>query len=118
MLVARIIIGGIFVYAGWEKISAMAETVGFFVSLGIPAFLAYVVGYAEFIGGILLILGLWTCVSSAVLAIIMAVAVCFTYKAGIAMFGFPLSLFAGLLYILATGAGHIVVPCKKWGANK
>jgi putative oxidoreductase len=59
LLVIRIIIGGIFIYTGWMKIADMTSTVGYFASMGIPAFLAYIVGYAEFIGGILLVIGLW-----------------------------------------------------------
>lgn len=38
----------------------MAGTVGFFESIGLPGALAYVVAFAETIGGILLILGIGT----------------------------------------------------------
>ncbi len=113
LLIARLIVGYIFITAGWIKISAMAQTVGYFSSMGIPAFLAYFVGYAEFIGGILLVLGLWTEISALILAIIMVVAVYFTIPAGFQMFSMPLATFAVLILVAVSGAGKYSVSCCK-----
>jgi putative oxidoreductase len=117
VLIVRLIIGGIFIFSGWMKISDMTMTVGFFGTLGIPAFLAYIVGYAEFIGGILLVIGLWTCISSIVLGIIMIVAVILTVSAGPSMFMTPLVTLAGLISILGSGAGRFAIRCKKPSAT-
>ena len=113
ILIARLIIGGLFVGTGWMKISDMAMTIGFFQSLGIPAFLAYVVGYAEFIGGILLILGLWIEITTAILAIIMIVAIYLTRAGGFPAFSTPLVTLGSLLAICAAGPGKIAFSPKK-----
>lgn len=104
-LVVRLIIGGIFIAAGWMKVSNMEQTLGFFSSIGIPAFLTYAVSYLELIGGVALVLGVWTCVSSAVLAVIMAVAVVLMYKGGLQAYGYPLVTFAGLISLIGTCGG-------------
>ena len=113
LLIVRLIIGGVFILAGWMKVSAMAQTIVSFGTMGIPAFLAYLVSYAELIGGVLLVLGIYSCIASAVLSIIMIVAVYFTYPGGMQMFGTPLATLAALLGLLASGAGNYVVPLKK-----
>ena len=114
ILIARLIIGGLFIGTGWMKISAMAMTIGFFQSLGIPAFLAYVVGYAEFIGGILLILGLWIEITTAILAIIMIVAIYLTRTGGFPAFSTPLVTLGSLLAICAAGPGKYAFRLEKW----
>src|SRR5688572_9269155 len=106
MLVARLIIGGIFIYTGWMKVSDMAQTIAFFDTMGLPAIIAQVVSFAELIGGIFLVLGLWAELAAAALAIVMVGAVYLTYQTGFQMFGTPLALLGGLLAIAAIGAGH------------
>ena len=75
-LLARITVGWVFVTAGWGKIHNIDKVIGFFTSLGIPApvFQAHMTAYTEFIGGLLLIAGLATRISSVALGIIMIVA--------------------------------------------
>ncbi len=60
--ILRVTMGGLFLAHTWMKLVLFtpAGTVGFFESLGIPGFLAYVVIAAEGLGGIALILGLWS----------------------------------------------------------
>ena len=113
LLVARLIIGGIFIFTGWVKVADMASTIGFFATLGIPAFLAYIVGYLELIGGILLVLGIWTQKSAVILALIMVVAVWLTMAGGFQAFGTPLAVLAGLLSLIASGSGKYVVRFKR-----
>ena len=116
LLIARLIIGYIFITAGWMKISAIAQTIGYFSAMGIPAFLAYVVGYAEFIGGILVVVGFWTEISALVLSIIMVVAVYFTIGLGAQFFSTPLVAFAVLILLAVSGAGkYSISSCKKGG---
>lgn len=117
LLVGRLVIGGIFVYAGWMKISAMAMTIGFFSKMGIPAFLAYLVGYGEFLGGIALVLGFLSETAAGLLAIIMLGAIYFTRSNGFMGFGMPLVTLVALLQIVGSGAGKYAVriPCKKSG---
>jgi putative oxidoreductase len=105
LLVTRLIIGGIFVYTGWMKISDMAMTLSFFYTLHVPVFLVYIVSYGEFLGGILLILGLRTLFVSLFLSVIMVVAFCLTRTQGFQVFGLPLAMLSGLIAIAGCGAG-------------
>lgn len=61
-LILRVAMGGAFIAHAWLKIAVFtpAGTVQFFQSLGLPGPLAYLVIFAELLGGIALILGLWT----------------------------------------------------------
>lgn len=113
LLIARLIVGGIFINAGWMKVSAMTETVSMFSSMGIAPVLTYIVSYAEFIGGILLVLGLWNTLVTGGLIIIMMGALYFTKDGGIQMFGFPLLTLASLLALCASGTGKFAIKSKK-----
>ena len=104
-LIVRIIVGGIFIYSGWAKVSDMASTIGFFEKLGIPTFITYFVSYAELIGGVLVLLGLWTCLVSALLAIFMIVAVYLMRDGGLMAFGLPLMTLAGLVSLIGSCGG-------------
>jgi putative oxidoreductase len=60
--ILRVTMGILFLAHAWLKlvIFTPAGTVAFFESLGFPGLLAYVVIAAELLGGIALILGVWT----------------------------------------------------------
>lgn len=111
LLITRLIIGGIFIYSGWEKVSNMAATIGFFASVGIPAFLAYAVSYLELIGGVMIVLGLYTCLAAMVLAVIMIFAVWFTRSMGFQGFGTPLATLAALLALFGVCGGKYAIKC-------
>jgi Predicted membrane protein len=61
-LILRVSMGVLFVAHGWMKYSVFtpAGTAGYFASIGLPPFLAYVTIAVEIIGGLMLIAGLWT----------------------------------------------------------
>jgi len=113
ILIARLIVGGIFIASGWMKVSAIGMTVGYFAQMGISAFLTYIVSYAELIGGILLVLGLWSYLTSVVLAIIMIFAVWYTYSLGVQVYMTPLAIFSALLSLIASGSGKYAIKGKK-----
>ncbi|MCP3740558.1 DoxX family protein [Rossellomorea sp. BNER] len=70
--ILRILLGFTFFVHGLVKFQdGIENTVGFFESLGLPGFTAYVVAGIEFIGGIAIILGIGTRVISILLALIM-----------------------------------------------
>jgi len=112
LFIARLIIGGLFIYTGWLKVSDINMTVGFFSTLGIPAFMAYVVGYCELLGGIAVVFGIYLEKATIILSIIMIVAIYLTRNGGLALFGLPLVTLAGLLSIMASGAGRYAVKMK------
>jgi len=113
-LFVRIALGVVFIYAGWFKVSNIDMVVGGFAQSGFPMFSAYFVAYAEFIGGILLVLGVAVRYVGIILAIIMAVAL---FKVHLAA-GFSLQnggyeyvfvLLLGALSLVTSGAGKYSV---------
>lgn len=60
--ILRVSMGVLFLAHAWLKLAIFtpAGTAGFFESLGFPGFLAYLVIAAELLGGIALILGVWS----------------------------------------------------------
>ncbi|OGZ02348.1 MAG: hypothetical protein A2946_02545 [Candidatus Liptonbacteria bacterium RIFCSPLOWO2_01_FULL_53_13] len=112
LLLLRLALAAVFISAGWEKIQNMPATVSAFGSMGFPAPLAYLTAWVEFLGGISLLLGFWTCVSGSLLAIVMLVA---TYvlkvKVGAGFSGpggyeFTLTLLAATLCVVFAGPGR------------
>lgn len=73
-LCIRIAVGVAFMHAGYLKLTNLDMVIGGFASMGIPAFLAYFVSYAELICGILVFAGVLVRYAAIILAIIMAVA--------------------------------------------
>ena len=117
LLVSRLIIGGIFITTGWLKVSDIAATVGYFAQMGIPAFFAYAVGYLELVGGILIILGLWTCLVAAVLGVIMLFAIWYTRDMGFQGFATPLATLAALVALFGVCAGTYSLKCACGGKS-
>jgi putative oxidoreductase len=64
LLVARILLGLLFVMAGIGKLGDVAGFAGYMASGGVPAFLAWPVVLFEIIGGLMLIVGLQTRVTA------------------------------------------------------
>ncbi|MGG3890750.1 DoxX family protein [Metabacillus fastidiosus] len=74
--ILRVFLGITFLIHGLSKFQGGIEnTVGFFESLGLPGFTAYMVALIELIGGIAIVLGLGTRVISILFVIILAVAI-------------------------------------------
>jgi putative oxidoreductase len=76
-LLARITVGYVFIESGWGKLHHIEKVVDFFTSLGLkaPVFQAHLVANTEFIGGCLLVTGLFTRFACIPLSIIMVVAI-------------------------------------------
>ena len=76
-LVARVTVGWVFLGSGWGKLNDLPTVIENFVGWGIPfpAALAPFVSTVEFLGGLLLLLGLFTRLAAVPLMIVMAVAV-------------------------------------------
>lgn len=76
-LIMRIIVGYTFMLAGWGKLNHLAQVTENFAGWGIPfpKLLTPFVSGVEFFGGIMLILGLFTRIPAAMLAVVMIVAI-------------------------------------------
>lgn len=76
-LFARIVVGWVFMWSGWEKLNALPFITKNFVDWGIPypGIMAPFVSGVEFFGGLFLLLGLFTRIAGAPLVIVMIVAI-------------------------------------------
>ena len=101
---ARLALGWVFVQSGWGKLHNLENVIGYFESLGIPAphLQAPFVAGVEFVGGVLILGGLFTRVVSVPLAITMVVALLTAKRADIATTG---DLYGAVefLYLLVFG---------------
>ncbi len=75
ILLIRLVIGLLMLAAGWWKVTHIDMALGFFQEMGFSAFEGYLVSWVELVGGILLILGIFTKPVSVAFAIEMAVIV-------------------------------------------
>jgi len=119
----RITLGIIFLaHSAYLKvvIFTIPGTVGFFESLGLPAFSAYAVMLAEIVGGLLLILGVRVRETAAVLAIVAIGATwahsgfgwVFSNQGGGWEYPLFLAITCGVQMLLGAGAWH-VSPSRK-----
>lgn len=104
LLVLRIGVGAIFLFTGYIKASNLAGTVGFFATLGFSPFWAYLVTAVELVGGLCVLLGIWTRVAAAFLAITMIVAI-YTLRADVAMAMTPFAVLVSTLALKLAGGG-------------
>ena len=76
-LFARIAVGWVFMWTGWAKLNNLPQVTENFAGWGIPAphILTPFVSGVEFIGGALLLLGLFTRIAAVPLVIVMIVAI-------------------------------------------
>jgi putative oxidoreductase len=76
-LIMRLIVGYVFMLAGWEKLNALPQVTENFTEWGIPYphILTPFVSCVECFGGALLILGLFTRIPAVMLAAVMIVAI-------------------------------------------
>jgi putative oxidoreductase len=117
LLVLRIGIGAMFALAhGWDKITAGPETWtklgGAMGALGItfaPAFWGFMAAFAEFVGGILLAIGLFFRPAAILLLITMAVAAIMHLSAGHGLGKASHAIEAGVVFIalLISGPGRM-----------
>ena len=75
LLGLRVVIAAIFLYHGWPKATQWGMAMDKFAAMGFPSFLGPIVGIAEVIGAILIILGIWHAWANYAMAGIIAVAI-------------------------------------------
>lgn len=110
MFLIRLGLGLVFVIHGWGKLSHMQDTIAFFATLGLPAFIVYLVSLGEFIGGIAMIIGVYTKWAGFGIAIIMAGAVYFMWGKGFSGgYELPLVLLLTSLGVAFTGPGTATI---------
>lgn len=109
ILFLRIILGLTFFIHGFTKFQGgVSNTAGYFDSLGIPGFMAYVVAIIELVGGLAVILGIGTRIISILFVVVMLGAI-FTAKLSAGFLGNGQS--AGYELDLALIAMSVCLAC-------
>jgi putative oxidoreductase len=116
LLVARILFGWTFVMSGWRKLMDISGFVATMPNRGLPDFLGYIAPFVEFIGGVLVVIGLATRYASLLLLpfIIIAAFSSHRYWAAApaqvanqsAHFWKAVTMMGGAVLLFITGAGR------------
>lgn len=117
-LVLRVALGAIFVYHGYDKVfvKGIPAISGFLASLGLPlpTLMAYLLSYGEFVGGILLIIGLltyWVTLIDMVIGAVAFATVHMTHGFSVGQGGyeFIMLIFAAAFALFVSGPGRYAV---------
>ncbi len=108
LLVSRLVVGAIFIFAGYGKLAQAGMTAGWFGSIGfpMPLFWVYLVGITEVVAGALVILGVLARHAAMLLSLVMVVALLTVHRSGSFKDAFaPLALLAYSLALAVSGSG-------------
>lgn len=122
LLLMRAILGAVMIGHGYHKVYGhLHDFAGFVASLGIPAWLAYVSAFTEFVGGMLVIAGLVTrCAAFAILIDLCVAIAKVHWKHGFMGNGgyeFPLALCGLAFALIFFGAGPISLDAIRRGGG-
>ncbi len=105
----RVVIGTIFIVHGSGKFDP--SFVGFLNQIGIPSEMQFLLALAEFVPGILLIIGVLTKISASILSMVMLGAIFHVKRAanftGQGGYELDLLILAGVLSIIVAGPGRV-----------
>jgi putative oxidoreductase len=127
LLVMRLALGAVMVGHGYHKVfGGLHHHAQVVASLGLPAWTAYLSSFTEFIGGLLVLLGLFTRVAACGICINMSVAIAKVHfhngLMGNGGYEFPLALAALAFALIFFGAGPIafdhILPSGGRGKSK
>lgn len=112
LLVMRLALGAVMLVHGYHKVfGGLHHHAQFVAGLGLPAWTAYLSSFTEFLGGVLVILGLFTRVAAFAICIDMSVAIAKVHfhngLTGNGGYEFPLALAALAFALIFFGAGPI-----------
>ncbi|WP_340025720.1 DoxX family protein [Paenibacillus sp. FSL K6-1096] len=86
-IIMRVVLGIIFIFHGVDKFQmGIGNVESWFILLGIPGFVAYFVAAVELVGGVMLIVGLFTRYVSALIVIVLTGAI-LTAKLSVGLLG-------------------------------
>ena len=112
LFLVRLALALVFIAHGFGKFADIAGTTAFFGKIGLAPFFVYLVAAVEFVGGLAMLLGLFTAVAGVALALVMLFAIILV-KGGKGFFGFELdlTLLLAALGVAMAGPGKYAV---KW----
>jgi putative oxidoreductase len=116
LLIGRVMIGAVYVTSGWRKLMDIPAFVATMPGRGLPDWLGYVAAPVEFIGGVLLVLGLATRYAALVMVAFTVIATLSTHNywayplkdqgAQFGQFGKNNTMTGGLILLFVIGAGR------------
>jgi putative oxidoreductase len=114
LLVMRLALGAIMVGHGYHKVfGGLHHHAQFVASLGLPAWMAYLSSFAEFFGGLLILVGLFTRCAAFAICIDLCVAIWKVHwhngLVGNGGYEFPLAIAALAFGLIFLGAGPIAL---------
>lgn len=114
LLVMRVVLGAVLLVHGYHKVfGGLHHYSQFIASLGLPAWSGYLSAFGEFLGGILVLVGLFTRAAAFVLCFDMAVAIAkvnwHNGMLGDKGYEFPLALAALAFALIFLGSGPIAL---------
>ncbi|WP_318356213.1 DoxX family protein [Enterobacter sp.] len=122
ILVARILMPVLFIYAGWGKITGYAGTQQYMEAMGVPGFMLPLVILLEFGGGLAILFGFLTR-TTALFTVIFTIITSFIFHSNFAegvnqlMFMKNITISGGFLLLAVTGPGAYSIDRvlnKKW----
>jgi uncharacterized membrane protein YphA (DoxX/SURF4 family) len=106
IFIIRFVAGFIFVIEGWQKFQNITGTANFMVHLGLPAFMATFIATLELLGGVALVLGIFTRIFGVIFGIEMLFVVYLTgWSRGLGSHNLELILAAVSFGIALIGSG-------------
>jgi putative oxidoreductase len=126
-LVMRLVVGYVFMLTGWGKLNNLPQMIQNFTEWGIPfpTILTPFVSGVEFFGGIMLMLGLFTRIPAAMLAVVMLVAIKSAKWENVdsleTLLGFEeMTYFAAFLWLAIAGPGAVSLDrlLLRWTGNE
>src|SRR5947199_6507588 len=126
-LAMRLIVGYVFMLTGWGKLNNLPQMIQNFTEWGIPfpKILTPFVSGVECFGGVLLILGLFTRIPAAMLAVVMLVAIRSAKWENVdsleTLLGFEeATYFAGFLWLAIAGPGAVSLDhlLLRWSSSE
>ena len=117
LLIMRISAGVIMTAHGYQKVfGGLHHHAGFVASLGMPAWLGYISAFTEFLGGLLILVGLFTRVAASAVCINLVVAIWKVHwhnglmgSMGRPGYEFPLAVASMVFALIFLGAGPIAM---------
>lgn len=120
ILVGRVLLSILFIFAGFGKLTAISATAGWFGSIGlpVPTVTAVLVGIVELFGGLAILIGFQTRVAAIVVALFTlgATAVAhldFADQMQVLMLQKNLAITGGLLLLAVIGAGSLSIDARR-----